>query len=75
MRSHEVSKLQQQINGVTQDRRDAEAMLEDKIREVDELKKQLRPSSNKSRLAQNGSSTGQHTVVKGNQEAEAASQL
>ncbi|KAK3400181.1 hypothetical protein B0T20DRAFT_408092 [Sordaria brevicollis] len=61
---NKLSKLQQQIIGVTQDRRDAEAMLEEKIREVDELKEQLRSSSSTSGLARDGSSTGQQTTGK-----------
>ena len=38
---NELCQLRKQIKGVTQDRHDAEAMLEDKMREVDELKKHI----------------------------------
>ncbi|KAJ4401974.1 hypothetical protein N0V85_005398, partial [Neurospora sp. IMI 360204] len=72
---NDLSKLQQQIRGVTQDRHDAETMLEEKMREVEELNKQIMSSSNNSALVHDGSSTAQKANGKRSQETGTASQI
>ncbi|KAK1783182.1 hypothetical protein QBC45DRAFT_156022 [Copromyces sp. CBS 386.78] len=72
---NELSKLQQQIKGVTQDRHDAETLLEEKMHEVEELKKRIRSSSSKNALAQDGSSTGQQANGMRDQETGTANEV
>lgn len=72
---NELSKLQQQIKGVTRDRHDAENMLEEKIHEVEELKEQMRSSTSKTALAQDGSSSGQQGKGMRGQETRTADTL